>query len=82
LEQEEAMYHSIMVPLDGSPFGEHALPYALNIGRPTGAQLHLAHVYAIPPPESGDVVDAELRAHEQAYLEGLTMRWRSRPIWW
>jgi nucleotide-binding universal stress UspA family protein len=74
LEQEEAMYHSIMVPLDGSPFGEHALPYALDIGRRTGAQLHLAHVYITPPPESGDVVDAELCAHEQAYLEGLVPR--------
>jgi nucleotide-binding universal stress UspA family protein len=68
------MYHSVMVPLDGSPFGEHALPYALNIARQTGAQLHLAHVYIVPPPESGDVVDAELRAHEQAYLESLVPR--------
>ncbi len=45
------MYHSILVPLDGSPFGEHALPYAFDIARRTGAQLHLAHVYDTPPPE-------------------------------
>ena len=68
------MYHSIMVPLDGSSFGEHALPYALSIARKAGAQLQLVHVYLIPPPESGDMVDAELRAHEQAYLEALVPR--------
>jgi nucleotide-binding universal stress UspA family protein len=73
-EKEEAMYHAIMVPLDGSSFGEHALPYAISIARHTGAQLHLAHVYDIPPPESGDSVDAELRAYEQAYVEGFVPR--------
>jgi nucleotide-binding universal stress UspA family protein len=68
------MYRSILVPLDGSSFGEHALPFALSIARRTGAQLHLAHVYSLPPPTADDVVDAELRAYEQAYLEGLVPR--------
>jgi nucleotide-binding universal stress UspA family protein len=68
------MYHSILVPLDGSPFGEHALPYALDIARRTGAQIHLAHVYVIPPVKTDDTVNVELRAHEQAYLEGLVAR--------
>ena len=33
--KEERMYRSILVPLDGSSFGEHALPYALvsHVGR-------------------------------------------------
>ena len=27
------MYRTILVPLDGSPFAEHALPLALSIAR-------------------------------------------------
>jgi nucleotide-binding universal stress UspA family protein len=65
------MYHSIMVPLDGSPFGEHALPIALGIARRTGAQLHLAHVHTMPTLEIDNTIDASLRASEQAYLQGL-----------
>jgi len=38
------MYRSILVPLDGSPFGEQALPYALSIARRTGATLQLLNV--------------------------------------
>ncbi|MCG8347610.1 MAG: universal stress protein [Chloroflexales bacterium] len=38
------MYRAIMVPLDGSAFGEHALPLALGIARRTCAQVHLVHV--------------------------------------
>jgi nucleotide-binding universal stress UspA family protein len=68
------MYRSILIPLDGSPFGEYALPYALDIARRTGAQLHLAHVSTVPPAEVGDVVDNELRTYEQAYLEGVVAR--------
>lgn len=38
------MYESILVPLDGSPFGEAALPAAIALARRTGARLHLVHV--------------------------------------
>lgn len=40
------MLRSILVPLDGSPLAERALPIALDIGRRTGASVHLvrAHV--------------------------------------
>jgi hypothetical protein len=31
------MYTSILVPLDGSSFGEHALPLALSVARQSGA---------------------------------------------
>ncbi len=34
------MIRSVLVPLDGSTFGEHALPVALGIARRTGATLH------------------------------------------
>lgn len=39
------MYRSILVPLDGTYFGEHALAPALAIARRTGAKLHLVHVH-------------------------------------
>ena len=39
------MYRSILVPLDGTAFGEHALPLALAAARRTGASLKLVHVH-------------------------------------
>jgi nucleotide-binding universal stress UspA family protein len=39
-----------MVPLDGSPFGEYALPLALGIARRAGAEVELIHVYTLPIP--------------------------------
>jgi nucleotide-binding universal stress UspA family protein len=41
---DRAMFHSILTPLDGSPFGEHALPLAVAICRRSGATLRLLHV--------------------------------------
>lgn len=38
------MFESILVPLDGSSFGESAIPAAAALARRTGARLHLAHV--------------------------------------
>jgi nucleotide-binding universal stress UspA family protein len=69
------MYRSILVPLDGAPFGEHALPLALSIARRAGASLQLVHVavplavaYAetVPVPDAG--LEKQLQAHHQAYL--------------
>lgn len=39
------MYRSIMVPLDGSSFGEQALPLALSLARRAKARVELIHVY-------------------------------------
>jgi nucleotide-binding universal stress UspA family protein len=38
------MFSSILIPLDGSWFGEHAIPSAVSIARRTGARIHLVHV--------------------------------------
>jgi nucleotide-binding universal stress UspA family protein len=38
------MYRNIMVPLDGSPFGEQALPVAIALARRSAARLHVVHV--------------------------------------
>lgn len=44
------MYQRIMVPLDGSGFGEFALPHAIGIADRTGAEIDLVHVH-IPEPD-------------------------------
>jgi nucleotide-binding universal stress UspA family protein len=37
---------ALLVPLDGTPVAEHALPQALALARRSGAELRLAHVYS------------------------------------
>jgi nucleotide-binding universal stress UspA family protein len=68
------MYRSILVPLDGSPFGEHALPFALSLARRAGARLHLAHIHVARAPLLAEANDAERRTAERMYLEGLVQR--------
>jgi nucleotide-binding universal stress UspA family protein len=53
LVQEHAMYASIVVPLDGSPFSERALPLALALGRRLNAEVELVHVHEYLPDEEG-----------------------------
>src|SRR5262249_5454182 len=44
------MVRTVLVPLDGSAFGEHALPHALAVARRAGAALELTHVHITPLP--------------------------------
>jgi nucleotide-binding universal stress UspA family protein len=39
------VYRTILLPLDGSLFSEHALPLALETARRANAVLHIVHVY-------------------------------------
>jgi nucleotide-binding universal stress UspA family protein len=74
------MLRSLLVPLDGSPFGEYALPIAASLARRTDATLHLAHVHHVAAPDSPaglavfDVADLHQRQDEQAYLADVTRR--------
>lgn len=74
------MIRSILVPLDGSSFGEHALPLAASLARRAGATVHLVHVHQ---PEAMATVDGiallgsldlHLRQDEQAYLADAARR--------
>src|SRR5262249_22151275 len=73
------MIRSLLVPLDGSPFAEQALPLALSLARRAKATVHLARVH-IPAdlilPEGVVLPDADptVRAGEQKYLEGVSRR--------
>jgi nucleotide-binding universal stress UspA family protein len=75
------MNRSILVPLDGSPFGEHALPLALAIAQQARARLRLAHVHVAPVPvyTAGELpcdleLDSTLKKHERAYLDEVKLR--------
>lgn len=76
------MPSSVLVPVDGSNFAEHALPYALGIARRTGATIHLALVHVpsdtvsptYPLAEATEARDAELRDQDTAYVQGLVER--------
>jgi len=76
------MYRTILVPLDGSPFGEAALPLALGIARRAGATLQLVHVmpplgtvYSEAPLYLDSSLEQELFDHQkethQKYLASL-----------
>jgi nucleotide-binding universal stress UspA family protein len=76
------MFRSLFVPLDGSPFAEQALPWALSIARRAGASLHLVRVhvlYILQEPvrawvPHGPGREASWREQEQLYLDA-TAKW-------
>jgi nucleotide-binding universal stress UspA family protein len=81
----QAPFRSILVPLDGSPFAEQALPWAAETARRAGAMLQLALVHhpapalatALEMPEIGAQLDEEARAREQSYLTAQVDRVRA-----
>jgi len=79
------MYRSILVPLDGTVFAEHALPVALSLARHSGARLHLVSV--APPLTEAYLegvcfstydLEEELVARQKSYLETTESRLRER----
>jgi nucleotide-binding universal stress UspA family protein len=76
------MIRSILVPLDGSEFGEGALPLAMNIARHANATVHVAHVhvplatmYAETMVSMESTLDPELKEQEKAYVERIARDW-------
>jgi nucleotide-binding universal stress UspA family protein len=76
------MYHSILVPLDGSQFAEQALPLAVSIATRAGASLRIVQVeglYALEDPHcSWAPYDREenraFRKQKQVYLDAIVKR--------
>lgn len=75
-EQGIAMLRRIVVPLDGSPFGEQALPLAVQLAERHHADLEVVHVFeALAPfmvqgaPPIDPDLDAQLRQDRQDYLD-------------
>lgn len=59
------MYRCILVPVDGTAFGEQAIPHAVAIARRSGAVLHLVHVHLPPIVPTG----AETAALPPVWIE-------------
>src|SRR5947209_4350450 len=70
------MYRKLLVPLDGSTFGEHALPLALSIARRAKAAIELVHVHVplVYVDYFDDALDQDSRTREQAYLDAVVQR--------
>jgi nucleotide-binding universal stress UspA family protein len=76
------MFRTIVVPLDGSPFAEQALPWALCLARRAGATLELVrgHVlYALTQPAAAwapfdPAAEADSKREERAYLDAVARR--------
>jgi nucleotide-binding universal stress UspA family protein len=76
----------VMVPVDGSPFAEQALPLAVEISRRASALMQLVRVHAplmaMVPEAQALMLDPELdraqREDEKLYLAGLTHRVREQ----
>ncbi len=78
------MIRSILVPLDGSTFGEHALPLALSLARRSGGVLRLVHVYAPLGSTYAEAavafdsgLERELKHRARAYVETAAERVRA-----
>lgn len=72
------MIRNILVPLDCSTFGEHAIPWALSLARRTEARVHLAHVllpasmaYARLSSNLIEPYTDTVRRQGKTYLEGM-----------
>jgi nucleotide-binding universal stress UspA family protein len=75
------MYRSLLVPLDGSAFAEHALPLALGLARRAGAAVHVVQVhvpfalaYADSLAPGSYEAEARVLEQERAYLDGVVSR--------
>jgi len=75
------MYRTIVVPLDGSSFAEHALPLAMSLAKRTKAKVQLvlvhvplATVYAEPMLGFETALDPHLKEREQSYLASVVER--------
>ena len=79
---------TVLAAVDGTPFGEHALPLAAEVARRAGAALRVVHV--IPARETAGeaarlMADArwvlDLRRRRGEYLDGLVRRLnRAHPL--
>lgn len=74
------MYHSLLVPLDGSAAAEHALPMGASLARRFGAALQIVRVHVPVGSVHGEhgwydeIADREIRESGQAYIDAVIQR--------
>lgn len=80
------MLRNILTPLDGSTFGEQALPWALTLARKARAELHLLHVHHPLEVTYAEMqvfdstLDDHLRQRERTYLEATVKNLASAEV--
>jgi nucleotide-binding universal stress UspA family protein len=74
-------FREVIVPLDGSPYAEHALPWALQIASLAGTRLRLVHVHQQMQPAFHErrlalyrEFDRLLREPVEEYMAGVVRR--------
>lgn len=78
------MIRSILVPLDGSTFGEHALPLAMSMAKRLDASLNLMHVHSLLDATYAELqvfdntLDQEMRDRERQYLQSIQKQVQDR----
>jgi nucleotide-binding universal stress UspA family protein len=84
---DPSSFRSILVPLDGSPFAEQAVPLASRIVQRSGGKLRLAFVHKLPaaPVDSAAAklftsIEVATRKAERAYLRGIQAKLREGGI--
>jgi len=71
---------NILVPLDGSPFAEHALPLAVSLARRARFELHLLHVHTPLLSVYTDfhfydnTLEEQIQLRNKTYLESLRQK--------
>ena len=81
---EALRFRSVLLPLDGSPFAEQAIPWAAAIARKARARLRLALVHQppFPPPLEGSnlrlytKIELAMRKAERDYVRRVAARIR------
>jgi nucleotide-binding universal stress UspA family protein len=79
------MYRAILVPVDGTPFGEHALPLAINAAVRAKAELHLVHVHTSLSASYAEIqlydlsLEQQIKERQRAYLDGLRQKLADIP---
>ena len=84
---DPSSFRSILVPLDGSPFAEQAVPLASRIAQRSGSKLRLAFVHKLPAAPVDAVaaklftsIEALTRKAERAYLRRVQAKLREGGI--
>lgn len=83
MARKPQVFRSVLVPLDGSPFGEAALPWAVALAAAARARLRLVLVHQMPPAvwdkEAARLftqVELAVRRSERDYLRRLAAQAR------
>jgi nucleotide-binding universal stress UspA family protein len=81
--RDPSPFRSILVPLDGSPLAEQAVPLAARVAQRAGGKLRLVLVHESPPAPTNPAaakmftsIEVATRKSERAYLRGIQARLR------